>query len=247
MLYVDMTMRLSSGTLHIHIESEDERLGLFGASGAGKSMTLKCIAGIEKPDSGVIRLNGRTLFDSEKRINLSPQERRVGYLFQEYALFPNITVKGNILAGLHRLKRNDRGERAEELMEQFGIAHLSAQRPDTLSGGERQRVALARILASEPDMLLLDEPFSSLDTILKCELISQMNDTVLSYGKGCILVSHDVGEIAAVCDKVTTIADGRNDAPVHTYVFIKRMNTIFEGMDAAPAILYRTGQHTSSR
>ena len=240
MLYVDITKRLNSFTLKIQIESDGERLGLFGASGAGKSMTLKCIAGIEKPDSGVIRLNERVLFDSEKHVDLSPQERRVGYLFQEYALFPNMTVKGNIIAGLHRLMRSEREHRAKALMEQFSIAELSDQRPDTLSGGERQRVALARIIASEPELLLLDEPFSSLDTVLKCELIPQMRDTVQHYGKGCILVSHDVGEVAAMCSRVTTITDGVNDTPVDTEIFVQRMNELFKGNDAAQTILYHT-------
>ena len=240
MLYVDITKRLSGVTLRIQFETDGERMGLFGPSGAGKSMTLKCIAGIEKPDAGRIILNGRTLFDSERRINLSPQERRVGYLFQEYALFPNMTVKGNITAGLHHLPRSERSKRADALMEQFGVTHLSEQHPDTLSGGERQRVALARILASEPELLLLDEPFSSLDTVLKCELISQMRDTVLGYGKGCILVSHDVGEVAALCDKVTAITDGANDAPVDTDVFIERMNAIFDRMEYAPTIFYQS-------
>ena len=240
MLYADFEKKLSRFTLRVQLECDRELLGLFGASGCGKSMTLKCIAGIERPDRGVIRLNGRTLFDSENRINLSPQKRRVGYLFQEYALFPNMTVRGNILTGLKRLKRAEQSQRAQELMERFGIAQLESQRPDTLSGGERQRVALARIIASEPELLLLDEPFSSLDTMLKCELIGQMRDTVTDYGKDCILVSHDVGEIAAMCGRVTALSNGVNDPPVDTGAFIRHMDEVFSGMAASPTIVYHT-------
>ena len=230
MLYADFRKRLSNYELNVRIETGDGILGLFGASGAGKSMTLKCIAGIEKPDSGVIMLNGRVLFDSEKKINLRPQERGVGYLFQEYALFPNMTVKGNITAGLHRLPRKERSARADELMEQFRVAHLSGKRPDRLSGGERQRTALARIFASSPELILLDEPFSSLDTVLKCELIPMMKEAIRSYGKGCLMVSHDVAELAAICERVTTIADGQNTPAVPAEDFIRDIREKFAAL-----------------
>ena len=210
MLYVNIHKRLSSYELNIKVESDGGNLGVFGASGAGKSMTLKCIAGIEKPDSGVIKLNDRVLYDSEKHINLKPQERGVGYLFQDYALFPNMTVRQNLLAGLHRLPQKERPAKANELMEQFHIAHLSKKHPDRLSGGECQRAALARLFASSPELILLDEPFSALDTVLKCELIPMMTDAISAYGKGCLMVSHDVSELCAVCGRVTTIIDGRN-------------------------------------
>ena len=230
MLYADFRKRLSNYELNVRIETGDGILGLFGASGAGKSMTLKCIAGIEKPDSGVIMLNGRVLFDSEKKINLRPQERGVGYLFQEYALFRNMTVKGNITAGLHRLPRKERSARANELMEQFRVAHLSGKRPDRLSGGERQRTALARIFASSPELILLDEPFSSLDTVLKCELIPMMKEAIRSYGKGCLMVSHDVAELAAICERVTTIADGQNTPAVPAEDFIRDIREKFAAL-----------------
>ena len=230
MLYADFRKRLSNYELNVRIETGDGILGLFGASGAGKSMTLKCIAGIEKPDSGVIMLNGRVLFDSEKKINLRPQERGVGYLFQEYALFPIMTVKGNITAGLHRLPRKERSARADELMEQFRVAHLSGKRPDRLSGGERQRTALARIFASSPELILLDEPFSSLDTVLKCELIPMMKEAIRSYGKGCLMVSHDVAELAAICERVTTIADGQNTPAVPAEDFIRDIREKFAAL-----------------
>ena len=239
MLYADFRKRLSNYELNVRIETGDGILGLFGASGAGKSMTLKCIAGIEKPDSGVIMLNGRVLFDSEKKINLRPQERGVGYLFQEYALFPNMTVKGNITAGLHRLPRKERSARADELMEQFRVAHLSGKRPDRLSGGERQRTALARIFASSPELILLDEPFSSLDTVLKCELIPMMKEAIRSYGKGCLMVSHDVAELAAICDQVTAITDGCNAPTVTAAAFMEDINRKYEALGVTP-MTYRS-------
>ena len=219
MLTVDIKKRLASYDLDVHFESDSDALGIFGASGAGKSMTLKCVAGIERPDSGRIELNGRVLYDSAKRVDLKPQQRGVGYLFQEYAIFPNMTVMGNITAGLHRLPRRERKAKAEELMERFHISHLSSERPDSLSGGERQRVALARVFASDPELILLDEPFSSLDTVLKCELIPEMKQTIQAFGKGCVMVSHDVAELCALCDTVTTVSGGRSSPVVPIKVF----------------------------
>ena len=230
MLYVDIKKRLSHFELNIRIESDGGILGVFGASGSGKSMTLKCIAGIEKPDSGVIKLNDRVLFDSEQRINLKPQERGVGYLFQDYALFPNMTVRQNILTGLHHLPRGERPAKADELMEQFHVDHLSRKRPDRLSGGERQRTALARLFASSPELILLDEPFSALDTVLKCELIPMMKDAITAYGKGCLMVSHDISELRAVCDRVTAVTDGRNSEIITAEEFAREIEARFASL-----------------
>lgn len=234
MLYVDITKQLSRFELRIKLESDDEILGVFGASGAGKSMLLKCIAGIEKPDSGVIRLNDRTLYDSKNRVNLTPQERRVGYLFQDYALFPHMTVRQNILTGLHRQPRRERIARAIALEEQFHVAGLSDRRPDLLSGGERQRAALARLFASSPELILLDEPFSSLDTTLKCELIPMMRDTITSYGKGCLMVSHDASELSALCDRVANVTDGRNAEPLTADQFTTNIQALYAQMPTHP-------------
>ena len=220
MLYADFFKRLDGFDLNIHIEADNTVIGLFGPSGAGKSMMLKCIAGIEKPDRGVIRLDDRILFDSEQKIDLPPQKRKVGYLFQDYALFPNMTVRGNVTAGMHALKKQERKAKADELMERFRISHLADVRPDRLSGGERQRTALARIFASDPELLLLDEPFSSLDTMLKFELIPFVKDTVRSYAKTCLMVSHDVNEICAVCADVSTISAGTNTPPIDAEKFM---------------------------
>ena len=208
MLYVDIEKRLDRYTLQVKFECDKASLALFGASGAGKSMTLKCIAGIEKPDSGVIQLNGRTLFDSKKKIDLPPQKRKVGYLFQEYALFPNMTVSGNIRTGMRKLQKAEHESRLCDLIERFHLAGMEKRRPDTLSGGEKQRVALARIFASSPEVLLLDEPFSSLDTLLKMQLIPEIRSIITDFGGETVLVSHDIEEVRWLCDSLCPIADG---------------------------------------
>lgn len=208
MLYVDIEKRLNRFTLKAKFTCDQNTLALFGASGAGKSMTLKCIAGIEKPDRGVIQLNDKVLFDSEKKINLPPQKRKVGYLFQEYALFPNMTVSGNINTGMRKLPKSDRENTLHELIEQFQLNGLESRRPDTLSGGEKQRVALARIFASKPEVLLLDEPFSSLDTMLKLQLIPYIRDVITEFGGETILVSHDIDEVRQLCGTLSPISNG---------------------------------------
>lgn len=208
MLYVDIKKRLASFELRIQFETDKTPLGLLGASGAGKSYTLKAIAGIERPDSGRIILNGKTLFDSEKKINLPPQKRKVGYLFQDFALFPNMTVLQNIKTGLHREERKEREKLAMELIEKFRLEGLENVRPQTLSGGEKQRAALARIFASKPDVLLLDEPFSSLDTFLKWELEEEMKQIFASFSGDVIIVSHEIDEVFELCEEVVRIRDG---------------------------------------
>lgn len=214
MLYADFEKQLDLFTLKVHIDLDSGIYSLFGASGAGKSMTLKCIAGIEKPDRGIIRLGDRVLFDSDKRIDLPPQKRGVGYLFQEYALFPDMTVKGNIKAGLHRLPRKERNAKADELMKEFRLTSLADQKPIRLSGGEKQRVALARIFASGPEVLLLDEPFSSLDTFLKWELIPYFKETLQSFSGCSIMVSHDIDEVVSLCGMVSVIQSGVTEPAV---------------------------------
>jgi len=168
-LYVDIKKSLNGFKLDVNFEAGKQTTGLLGASGCGKSMTLKCIAGIEKPDSGVIMLNDKILFDSTKKINIPPQERNTGYLFQNYALFPNMTTLQNISIGL-KLPKHERDKIVKEKITKFGLSGLENRYPNQLSGGQQQRVALARILAKEPDILMLDEPFSALDSFLKWQL-----------------------------------------------------------------------------
>ena len=162
MLEVQIYKKLAEFDLDASFQVDDNILGLMGASGSGKSMTLKCIAGIETPDCGRIVLNGRVLFDSEKKINVPIQKRNVGYMFQSYALFPNMSVYENVCVGLKARKVKDVDGVVKKVMQQFRISELASRYPKQLSGGQRQRVALARLMAYEPDVLLLDEPFSAL-------------------------------------------------------------------------------------
>ena len=209
-LEVDIEKRAGSFHLRAAFSCGKEFLGILGASGSGKSMTLKCIAGIERPDRGRIVLDGRVLFDSEKKINLAPQQRRVGYLFQHYALFPSMTVRQNILCGLQAEKdRRKREARAETMMEMLQIRELASLRPEALSGGQAQRAALGRILVNEPDLLMLDEPFSALDSHLRLKLQAELKSLLSGYGRGVIMVTHDRGEAYRMCDRLGVMEQGR--------------------------------------
>ena len=190
-LYVDIEKRLGAFRLQSKFEVADETLALLGASGCGKSVTLKCIAGIMTPDRGRIVLNGRVLFDSEKKIDLTPQQRRVGYLFQQYALFPNMTVEQNILCGIREGRRSEKRALAAEKIRMFRLEGLEKKHPAQLSGGQQQRVALARILCSEPQAILLDEPFSALDSYLKWEL--ELGELLGAFDGPILWVSHELG------------------------------------------------------
>lgn len=209
-LHVDIRKRLGDFVLETAFDTEDAITGLLGASGCGKSVTLKCIAGVETPDEGSIILDGETLFDSARGINLKPQQRRVGYLFQQYALFPHLTVERNILTGLHR--EHDatvRQHRLREMMEMMQLQGLEKLRPTQLSGGQAQRVALARMLVSEPRLLLLDEPFSALDSHLRDQLQPQFLDLLRSYGRQAVLVTHSRDEAYHLCSQLCVMENGR--------------------------------------
>ena len=190
------------------VSDSAKSLGILGASGCGKSMTLKCIAGIEIPDSGRIVLDDRVLFDSEKRINLPPGERRIGYLFQNYALFPTMTVLKNVEAGI-RGKKHERRQQAMEMIERMGIADLINRYPDQLSGGQQQRAALARMLAAKPQMILLDEPFSALDTYLRDALQREMKNLMAKFDGHVIMVSHSRDELYRLCSHMAVMDNGR--------------------------------------
>ena len=191
---VDIRKKLGDFSLEISFESDSRRIGILGPSGCGKSMTLKSIAGIEKPDSGSIRIDDRVLFSQEQKINLKPQKRRVGYMFQNYALFPTMTVEQNIGAGLG-LSDDDRSARVADMVRRFNLQGLEKHLPGQLSGGQQQRVALARIMAYRPDIILLDEPFSALDEHLKERLQHEMMSMLEDYEGQVILVSHSRDEI----------------------------------------------------
>ncbi len=183
--------------------------GILGPSGCGKSMTLRCIAGIETPDRGRIVLDGVTLFDSEKKINLSPQKRQVGYLFQNYALFPNMNVEKNIMCGLHLVKnKEEKKRRFREIVELLQLKGLEAQKVYQLSGGQQQRVALARILVNRPKLLLLDEPFSALDAHLSSKLQIEIKELLKQYGKPVLMVTHNRNEAYHMCEKMALMGGG---------------------------------------
>lgn len=199
-------------SLNINLCAGNEVMGLLGPSGCGKSMTLKCIAGVVKPDDGRIVLDGKVLFDHATHTNLAPQSRRVGFLFQNYALFPHMTVRDNIRMGARRERKTARGEKhINDIMERFEIAALANHYPAQLSGGQQQRTALARILVSEPEILLLDEPFSALDTHLRFRLERELRAVTRQFGKTVLLVSHDRDEIFRMADRIAIMNKGRID------------------------------------
>lgn len=207
-LSVDITKQFKNFSLNIQFDTSDKTTGILGASGCGKSMTLKSIAGIITPDSGRIVLNGKVLFDSEKKINLSPQKRKVGYLFQHYALFPNMTVEENIGAGIQE-KKETKSCKIKEMIEIFHLEGLEKQYPGQLSGGQQQRVALARIMASNAEILLLDEPFSALDYFLKEQLKEQLLELISNCKKDVILVTHDRDEAFSLCQNLIVMEQGQ--------------------------------------
>lgn len=208
-LYVDIRRNLPGFSLNVSFEADENCLALLGSSGSGKSMTLRCIAGIERPDEGVIRLGERVLFDSKKRINLPPQQRKIGYLFQNYALFSHMTVEGNIEAGLGDVPRSERGEIIEAQLKQFQIEKLRDRYPRELSGGQQQRVALARVMAYKPEILMLDEPFSALDSYLRWQLEPQMIQYLHEYSGVPLYVSHNRDEAYRICSRIAVLDKGK--------------------------------------
>ena len=225
-LSVDIRKRLGNFHLEVQFEADNERLALLGASGCGKSVTLRCIAGILSPDEGRIVLDGVTLFDSAARVDLPPQKRQVGYLFQQYALFPNMTVRQNIAVAV-RDRANRRAVTAEKLR-QFQLEDVSDKKPWQISGGQQQRTALARILASEPKSILLDEPFSALDSYLKYQLEVELMETLEQFPGTILWVSHDRGEVFRSCQRVCVLDQGRSQ-PVQT------LNDLFHRPDTEAA------------
>ena len=211
-IFVDIEKTLGDFRLKMAFEAGNETLALLGASGSGKSMTLKCIAGIEKPDRGRIVVDDVVLFDSEKHINLTPQQRRTGLMFQNYALFPNMTVLQNIRAGAGREPDKKKREAAvAAVMDSFGLTPLANHLPSQLSGGQQQRTALARILVSNPRILLLDEPFSALDNHLRFRLEQEVRQIIAEFGKTVLLVSHDRDEVFRLADSIAVVSNGTID------------------------------------
>ena len=202
-----------SFTLDVKLHHRGGVLGILGASGCGKSKTLQCVAGIEKPDDGHISVGTRTLFDRKQGIDVPVAQRRVGYLFQHYALFPNMTVEENIRCGVRKVSTKDEARKqVRSMMERMRLTGLEKQKPAELSGGQQQRVALARILVNEPDILLLDEPFSALDSYLKEQVITELKALLAEFPKDVILVTHSRDEAYQLCDSVAVLDAGRVSA-----------------------------------
>lgn len=210
-LEVAIKKQAGSFSLDIAFTTEKEVFALLGASGCGKSMTLRCIAGIETPDEGRIVLNGRVLYDSEKKINLPPQARGVGYMFQDYALFQNMTVEENIMAGMHEKRKQIRLKQVTEYLTAFHLEGLQGQYPRQLSGGQKQRLAMARMMASKPQVILLDEPFAALDSYLKRQMLSEMKQELASRSCPVLLVTHDRDEAFALGNTICAIKHGSVD------------------------------------
>ena len=210
-LEVDIRKKLHGFVLDVSFNTAGcRRLGVLGHSGSGKSMTLKSIAGIVTPDEGRIVLNDRVLFDSRKKINLPPQKRKVGYLFQSYALFPHMRIIDNIACGLQLSKKEARQNgQIKQIVEMLHLDGLEERYPGQLSGGQQQRAALARILAFQPEIILLDEPFSALDEPLRAELQRQLAGILHSWQKEAILVTHSHTEVRKLSDRLLMLENGR--------------------------------------
>ncbi len=205
---VDIEKNFKGFHLKTAFSSSTSATGILGASGSGKSMTLRCIAGIEKPDRGKIVINGRTVFDSAQKINLKPQERRIGYLFQNYALFPTMSVRENIGCG-YRGEKAEKEKRIEDFIERYHLEGLENRLPSQLSGGQQQRVALARMMIGDPEAILLDEPFSALDGYLKDVLQKDMKEFLNQYQGDMLMVTHSRDEAFRFCNELMLFQEGR--------------------------------------
>ena len=208
-LEVTIAKRFEGFTLHVDFTAGNTAAAILGASGCGKSMTLRCIAGVVKPDSGRIVLDGRVLFDSEKGIDLPPQQRNVGLLFQNYALFPNMTVEQNILCALKKEKDPAARKAAcGSALRAMRLEELAHRLPSELSGGQQQRAALARILAGRPRILMLDEPFSALDSYLREEVEGEVGSLLSNFDGTALLVTHNRDEAYRLCREMIVMDSG---------------------------------------
>ena len=207
MLDFHIQKKLGSFWLDSEVHTEAKRIGILGASGCGKSMTLRCLSGIERPDDGYIRLAERTVYSAKERVCIAPQKRRVGYLFQHYALFPTMTVEQNIAAGLHGTKQEN-AVRVQEMIETFQLAGLEKKLPGQLSGGQQQRVAIARALATKPAILLADEPTGNLDSKTSLDVLGLLKVSGQKFSQTIVMITHNE-EIAQMADRIVRIEDGR--------------------------------------
>lgn len=208
-LSVTLKKRAGVFSLDVSWEIDNELVVLFGYSGAGKSITLQMIAGLMRPDEGVVRSGEKVLFDSLKRIDVPPQKRSFGYVFQDLALFPHMTVRGNIRYGATGSSTDECKKLVEEIIGAFRLEEVANSLPSKLSGGQQQRVAFARALIRKPDVLLLDEPFSALDNPLRLEMREFLNDVRNKFDIPVVLVTHDTFEAYTMADTIIVYANGR--------------------------------------
>lgn len=214
---IQVNKRMVSGDRHFELDvafaSSSKRIALFGPSGAGKSLTLRAVAGLLRPDAGRIEINGRVLFDAQAGVCLPSQSRRVAYLFQDYALFPHLTVAQNIAFGLRRgwfnPPKREVGRDAQRWVDAFELGAIVGSYPNEISGGQKQRVALARALTLQPDILLLDEPFSALDSQLRGNMRQELNTLQRQLDVPMLLITHDPADVDALADEVFEVRDGK--------------------------------------
>lgn len=227
-LEVNIIKKLPGFELRVKFKADNDILGFLGASGSGKSMTLRCIAGIDTPDAGKIILNGRVLFDSENKIDIPIRDRKVGFLFQNYALFPNMTVEQNIGFGLDKsISKSERGIKIKKKIDDLELNGMCKRYPYQLSGGQQQRVALARALVVGPEIILLDEPFSALDEHLRNSMILQLKEDLLDFKGTSIFVTHNMEEAYQLCNNIIIIANGCIDATGHKEVIFNNPPTLY--------------------
>lgn len=197
----------------LELPSDGEATVLFGASGSGKTLTLRCLSGLERPDSGRIVVGGDVLLDTDRGIDVPARERRIGHMFQDYALLPHLTVLQNTAFGggcfLPWRVTPERRDRAMAMLERFGAAHLAGRLPSQISGGQKQRVALARALNAHPRLLLLDEPFGALDPLLRLRLRRELRDLLAGLDLPCILITHDPADVEAFAGRLVLCRNGR--------------------------------------
>ena len=208
-LEIDIHKIFKGFELNVAFKVKDEVCGLLGASGSGKSMILRCISGLETPNEGHIVLNNIVLFDSHKKIDLTPRERKIGLLFQNYALFPHMNIEKNIGFGLYKSSKDVIRNKTKEIITMLNLEGLEKRLPSQLSGGQQQRVALARALAIDPEALLLDEPFSALDSHLKSFVERQLIENLQGYHGMTIFVTHNMEEAYRVCDNLVILDQGK--------------------------------------
>ena len=209
MLEVRVKRKLPGFTLDVAFSVNQEILAILGPSGSGKTMTLQCISGLVRPDEGYVKLNGKVLLDTAKGINLPARTRKVGFVFQNYALFPHLTVSQNIGYGIRHLAAKEIKDRVSELLEKMNIQRLGDRYPRQLSAGQQQRVAVARALAPEPEVLLLDEPFSALDSLVKERLQLELQTLHRFYRGNMLFVTHDLTEGYKFSSKIAVFESGR--------------------------------------